>query len=247
MIIKFLILTLSISWIMWLPGVIKTSDNMAIGVLGTFVPSVVGIVLMKKGLTFKELLKRLFRFKINFYAICFILIIPILLIMSHILNVILLDGQLPEINNLHLIPIQFIITLLLLGPLNEEIGWRGFLHENLIKKYPSILTGLIIGVVWTVWHIPAFFIDVLHFSKLPFMQFLLTCVLSSILISFLQSRCRCGIWPGLIIHTFINLGMEVSPLMNEKSYTPWIIANILLAITALFLTVIEVKELKRSK
>lgn len=249
MIVKFLFLTLSISWILWLPGIIQTSNRslfpqdlvMIIGMLGTAVPSIVGAVMMKKGL------KKLFRFKINIYSLCSILIIPVLLIITHFLNATLLGGNPPEIKTPHLIPLQFIMTLLILGPLNEEIGWRGFLHDNLTKRFPSVITGFIIGVVWTVWHIPAFFIDVMHFSDLPFMQFLSTLILSSILISFLQTRCRCGIWPGLIIHTLINLGMEVAPLMNEKSYTPWIIANILLAITTLIIILLEFKELKRSK
>lgn len=252
-IVKFLVLTLSISWLLWLPGVIQTYNKslfppdiiMGIGMSGTVVPSVVGFIMMKEGASVKELLHRLFRFRINFYIICSILIIPLLLLLSHLLNITLFNGKVPEIDNIHLLPLQFLITLLLLGPLNEEIGWRGFLHENLNKKYNSIITGLIIGIVWTIWHIPAFFVDVMHFSSLPFMQFFLTCVLSSILISFLQSRCSCGIWPGLIIHTLINLGMEVAPLFDDKTYTPWIIANTLLVITTLLIIVIETKEFNK--
>lgn len=248
MIKKFLILTFSISWIMWLPGIIQNYDKnlfpadliMTIGMLGTVVPSAVGFIMMKKGVSIKELLFRLFQFNINIYVIYSILVIPILLFMAHILNIYLFDGETPAIDNVHLIPIQFIVTLLLLGPLNEEIGWRGFLHTKLIRRFPSTVTGLIIGVIWTLWHVPAFFIDVLHFSKLPIMQFFLTCVLTSILISFLQSRCRCGIWPGLIIHTLINLGMELAPLFHESSYTAWIIANILLGLTTLLVIIIDI-------
>jgi len=47
-------------------------------------------------------------------------------------------------------------TLLLVGALGEELGWRGLLHRELAPLGPSprsVLTGLL----WGVWHLPAAF------------------------------------------------------------------------------------------
>jgi len=40
--------------------------------------------------------------------------------------------------------------------LGEEIGWSGFLVPKLLKVASVPLTSLIIGLYWTVWHLPAF-------------------------------------------------------------------------------------------
>jgi uncharacterized protein len=44
--------------------------------------------------------------------------------------------------------------ILFYGGGNEEPGWRGFAQPMLQKKYSPLIAGLILGVVWSIWHIP---------------------------------------------------------------------------------------------
>jgi membrane protease YdiL (CAAX protease family) len=48
--------------------------------------------------------------------------------------------------------------LLLLGPLPEEIGWRGFLLDRLQVRYRALPASLLLGLAWFAWHGPLFFI-----------------------------------------------------------------------------------------
>jgi hypothetical protein len=48
--------------------------------------------------------------------------------------------------------------LLLLGPLPEEIGWRGFLLDRLQARYRALPASLLLGLAWFAWHGPLFFI-----------------------------------------------------------------------------------------
>jgi len=48
-------------------------------------------------------------------------------------------------------PLLFMFTVLSYGLL-EEIGWRGFLQEQL-KSLPAFYSTLIIAVLWFVWHL----------------------------------------------------------------------------------------------
>ena len=41
----------------------------------------------------------------------------------------------------------------------EEFGWRGIALPLLQQKYAPFWAGLILGIIWAIWHIPAFFMS----------------------------------------------------------------------------------------
>lgn len=42
--------------------------------------------------------------------------------------------------------------LLFAGPLQEELGWRGFATPALLERFDWLKAGLIVGVAWALWH-----------------------------------------------------------------------------------------------
>ncbi|MFM1825815.1 MAG: hypothetical protein RLZZ37_450, partial [Actinomycetota bacterium] len=53
----------------------------------------------------------------------------------------------------------------ILNGFGEEIGWRGLLVDELLKKYSLGVTAVVSWVVWGIWHIPLFWI-VMNFLNL---------------------------------------------------------------------------------
>jgi membrane protease YdiL (CAAX protease family) len=51
----------------------------------------------------------------------------------------------------------FIILTVAAG-IGEEFGWRGFLLPRLQTRHNALISSLIVGVIWAIWHIPLFFI-----------------------------------------------------------------------------------------
>jgi len=40
------------------------------------------------------------------------------------------------------------LPLLIIGPLSEEIGWRGYALDRLQTKWNALVSALIVGLVW---------------------------------------------------------------------------------------------------
>jgi membrane protease YdiL (CAAX protease family) len=67
--------------------------------------------------------------------------------------------------------VMLVIFLLLpIGaPVSEEIGWRGFALPRLLAVRSALTATLILGVIWSVWHLPVVLDDPELRVPVPFM------------------------------------------------------------------------------
>jgi membrane protease YdiL (CAAX protease family) len=73
---------------------------------------------------------------------------------------ILLGGRLNwnEVSPLASMPLAY-LNIFIWGGGNEELGWRGFALPYLQERYSALVSSLVIGAVWAVWHAPAGIIE----------------------------------------------------------------------------------------
>jgi len=54
--------------------------------------------------------------------------------------------------------IPLILFNIVLGGL-EEVGWRGILLPGLLKKYNKLSATIITSLIWSLWHLPLWYIQ----------------------------------------------------------------------------------------
>jgi membrane protease YdiL (CAAX protease family) len=53
-------------------------------------------------------------------------------------------------------PLGVIVLALLVNGLGEEVGWRGFAVDRLLREHSLPWTALVVAVAWAGWHLPFF-------------------------------------------------------------------------------------------
>jgi uncharacterized protein len=94
------------------------------------------------------------------------------------------------------------------GPI-EEFGWRGLALPLLQRKFSPIWAGLILGVIWGFWHLPAFLLSGTPQSAWSFTPFFIGSIALSVIVTALFNasggsillpalfhfQCNNPIWP----------------------------------------------------
>ncbi len=93
----------------------------------------------------------------------------------------------------------------------EEIGWRGFLIWELRKLMPFWAVGLVSGVIWGLWHVPAILgTDYNAGTGSPAFQialFFANVITASVIFAYFTFRSR-SLWPAAILHASHNLFVQ---------------------------------------
>lgn len=93
--------------------------------------------------------------------------------------------------------------MLILGPV-EEIGWRGFALPILQRHLVPFWAGLILGVIWAVWHVPAFMLSGTPQAAWGFLPFFAGSVACSVILTALFNEARGSILLAMLFHFQMN-------------------------------------------
>jgi membrane protease YdiL (CAAX protease family) len=98
--------------------------------------------------------------------------------------------------------LRLFLANILLTPLWEELGWRGFLLPKLSSQMGLGKASLIIGVVWASWHFVLYKI-VFHVSTRSFLISFATITAMSVVLAILYSKTQSLILP-ILFHASWN-------------------------------------------
>ena len=174
--ISFITLSYALAWAIWLPWIYFNQSDLSIVsarwyiYAGTFAPSVSAIIIwLVEGKKYEaaRTLKSIFKIpKQTLLASIYFLFPLAVFIGLNLANLVFTGAILDEVTILgNLVSILklpltlLIVVLLFAGPLGEELGWRSFMLPRLLSKYSITKSSIIIGIVWSFWHLPLFFFE----------------------------------------------------------------------------------------
>lgn len=102
---------------------------------------------------------------------------------------------------------------LFIGPI-EEFGWRGVALPLLQRKFAPFWAGLILGVIWAVWHIPSFLIGGTPQSAWSIVPFFAGLIALSVILTPMFNAARGSLLIAALFHFQLN-----NPLWPDAQ--PW--------------------------
>jgi membrane protease YdiL (CAAX protease family) len=150
------------------------------------------------------------------------------LIIGGALGIAALAGEnIPElywIANPSLILVTFFVILFTGGPLQEEFGWRGYALPRLQSRFNALVSSVIIGFMWGLWHLPYFFIGTELTYAYGIIPQIITAILLSILLTWLFNNTGGSILVSLLFHNMFNLSNDMFPALKTQLGSPLFIA-----------------------
>jgi membrane protease YdiL (CAAX protease family) len=123
---------------------------------------------------------------------------------------------------------------LIQGPLGEELGWRGFVLNELQKKFSSLKSAIIVGAVWGFWHAPLWFIAS-GYEGIQLVQYIIFFMVSIISLSIIMTvfyNLTHNLVITMIIHQFFNYFTAIQ--LGDRLHT-FMVTALLYFIAALVL------------
>ncbi len=99
--------------------------------------------------------------------------------------------------------IPALAVALFIGPI-EELGWRGLALPLLQRRLAPLWAGLLLGIIWAVWHIPAFLLSGTPQSSWSFPAFFLGVVSLSIVLTPMFNASRGSLLVPVLFHFQCN-------------------------------------------
>jgi uncharacterized protein len=236
--IPFLALTFTLTWgiaalLVFAPDGMErifgpmSYTNLAF-IVAVYGPSIAGVILVTRSYGFAGLasfLRRVTLWRMSKRWWAFLLVgIPALTYLASALSGHFTDPF--PFSPWHLV-IPAAATRLITGPV-EELGWRGVALPLLQRRVAPLWAGLVVGVIWGLWHLPAFAIGGTAHAAWDFGPYFLGVVALSVIVTALFNASRGSLLVAALFHF-----QMMNPIFPEAQ--PW--ANVVMALAAVVIVV----------
>jgi membrane protease YdiL (CAAX protease family) len=162
------------------------------------------------------------RIGLRWYAVI-LLVVPAITALAVLLDI-LSGGQGAHLearfqsNLLSILP--FAVFTLFFGPFPEELGWRGYVLDRLQENHSALVSSLLLGAAWALWHLPLFLIEGTYQNSLglgspAFWSYVIIMIPQSILITWIYNHTQRSTLSAVLFHFMINFIGELFALSTK--------------------------------
>jgi CAAX protease family protein len=207
------------SWACWLPFVLAHRPTpFVLLLLGLMMPSLLGIVFTyltqdRKGRNESwSHVTSVQRIGLGWFALILVLF-PALLGLAGLFYLLSGGSGLSLAHKLQLVSqpwqlLVFLLTLLVGGPLTEELGWRGFALDRLQARWNAFPASLILGSIWALWHLPLFTPGTAQYGMgvgtADFWLVLVSIISLAVIITWVYNHTQRSVLAAMLLHFAFN-------------------------------------------
>lgn len=223
----FLSITFAWSWISWFIGLDLLSDGVNdktinqfityffLGVYGPSIGAIVTTIYFGGIQDTLDLVKKIFIWKLPVLNYLVVIALPLLFLASGIGLYALFFGSPGVFENKSLAIPALLLNSIYIGPLGEELGWRGFLLPELQREKSAVKSALIVGFVHFSWHIPLFWapfgalVSGQPLSIVLILTYLVLVICWSAIQTWLVNNSNGSVLIAILFHLFLNAGIAL--------------------------------------
>jgi len=244
--VTFFILAFGLTWVVWVPRAAGAPLGM-VGQAWTWAPAIAA--LLAAALTggreaLGDLGSRLVRWRVGWQWYVVVILGPAAFSLVVAAIYMTLGGswaqaapstfrQIP----LLLLPI-FLVILTLTDGLGEELAWRGFALPQLLSRYNALAASLILGVIWSLWHLPLLWTEGNAMFHQPVWLLLLDVTAKSVLFTWVFLHTRGSVLIAMLFHGATNLFLVSPDVVSTGDLTlpllaavaKWVLVGVLLLV-----------------
>ena len=240
----YFLLATALSWTIYIPlvavrqGWTEAQIPYSLHYLASFGPALAAVILTallagKDGL--RELWGRIIKWRVPWPYAAFAVLSPMALFVIAVAVMWIVQGEPPDlrllgqVNYLPYLGWGVLPLWLITFGFGEEIGWRGFALPRLQKRMSVSRATLILGLLWSLWHVPAFFyletLTGMSWFMLPGFIFGVLC--GAVLLTWLYNGTGGSILMVAIWHALFDLltasavGRDFIPIVTSAGVIAW--------------------------
>ena len=208
--LSFFTLAILITWLMALPALLFGLPFKPFQTAGAYGPLLAALIVSAAlgGDELRSLFNRMtnFRFGLGWYLLAIFGYVPLYLLVTGLSGAPLMESLAEKWTLIFTLYLPMLFTSYLINPIGEETGWTGFAVPYLQKRFSPWLSAVILGVVWAVWHLPAFFVpsEMGAFNPVNFVFFVLISIFIRIIWTWITNKANGSGIVAVLLHASSN-------------------------------------------
>ncbi|HVT38012.1 MAG TPA: CPBP family intramembrane glutamic endopeptidase [Gemmatimonadaceae bacterium] len=226
--VTFFLLTYAVMWALFFTVAYAVPATTPLGytmlLLGSYAPGIIAVALTARdagAAGLRELVGPVLRWQVHvrWYVFAATYIVGVKLAAALVHRALL--GEWPRFGTdpLWLIPLAIAFSTPFQA--GEEIGWRGYALPRLADRMGLRWAGIVLGVIWALWHIPQFFITTSDTYGQSFAFYAAQVVALSVAMTWLWARTGASLLLVMLLHAAVNNSKDIVPSGQPGSTNMW--------------------------